>query len=553
MRLLGRALLLLGLLMAGSGASAQCRFRNAASTESITYRFSPQKTADGMLLKIQMTFPLLAYESAEVNIPSPSISDLHPNTAGTTIKDGPGGTKTVSSATSGPVSLSYVIRNDWTRPLVSPKQFQPIVLPEYLEVTGDKALIWLRKYSDAPVTVNFDWEQLPPTWTLATSFGVAEPLQVNGSSQGKPTLARRCQSRTVPWADVNHALFAAGDFRLHPFKIGRRSGVLAVRGTWAFSDEEAADQIGNTIRLVREFWHDDDFPYFLVTLQPFDQDHGSSDGSAFTSAFWMYVSRKDSITRLLPLLAHESFHAWNPLKMGTLSTTEYERIKWFREGFTQYYADKLTFEGGVQSTGSYVAALNRDLRAFSSSTSEYVRGRVIALWLDAAIRQESNGKHSLDDVMYRMVHDRQHPMTEQRIFDTIAPYVSHESLVLLKQAAEQQGNLPAPTSIPGTAACYTAVHGEFPTLDLGLDYGRSRSSKTITGTHLDGPAYTAGLRDGQAWVASSYDPDDPNKRAIFTISVNGAEKQISYQPLGPPVNAWQYLPSRDRTCSAQDR
>jgi len=257
-------------------------------------------------------------------------------------------------------------------PLVNPKQQQPVILPEYLEVTGDKALVWLRKFSDATLTVNFDWEQLPPTWALATSFGVAEPLRANGSDQEKTTFVQRCQSRTGPWADINHALFAAGDFRLHPFKIGGKSAVLAIRGTWTFSDEQAADQIGSTIRLVREFWHDDDFPYFLVTVQPFDQDHGSTDGTAYTDAFWMYVSRNDSITPVLPLLAHESFHAWNPLKMGSLSTAEYERIKWFREGFTQYYADKLTFEGGVQSTNSYVALLNRDLRAFSSSTSEYV-------------------------------------------------------------------------------------------------------------------------------------------------------------------------------------
>lgn len=506
-----------------------------------------------MLLKVQMTFPLLAGESAEVNIPSPSISGLHPDTAETIIKDGPRGTKAVSSSASGPVSLSYVIRNDWTGPLVHPKEFQPIVLPQYIEVTGDKALLWLTKYKDARVTVNFDWEQLPPAWTLATSFGVAEPLQANRSNQEKHTLAQRCQSRTGPWADINHALFAAGDFRLHPFKIGRRSGVLAVRGAWTFSDEQAADQIGNTIQIVRRFWRDDDFPYFLVTLQPFDQDHGSSDGTAFTNAFWMYVSRRDSITGLLPLLAHESFHAWNPLKMGPYSGTEFEKIKWFREGFTEYYAQKLTFEGGEQSASSYVASLNRDLRAFSSSTSEYVRGRIIALWLDAAIRQRSRGKHSLDDVMYRLVHDRQQPLTEQRIFDTIAPYISHESLALLKQAADRQGNLPAPAKIPGTAICYTAVHGEFPTLDLGLDYGKSRSSKTITGTRPGGPAYKAGLRNGQTWVASSYDRDDPTQPAIFTISIGGAEKQISYRPLGPAVNAWQYIATHDRTCAAQGR
>lgn len=548
--LLGRTLLILGLFAGGARASAQCRFKDAASPGSVTYRFFPEKTHDGMLLKVQMTFPLLAGESNEVNIPSAAISDLHPDTAGTTIKDGSRGTKTVSSATSGPVTLSYVILNDWTGPLVHPKQFQPVVLLQYFEITGDKALVWLKKYSDTRVTVNFDWEQLPPTWALATSFGVAESVQASGNDKPKPALEQRCQSRTGPWVDINRAVFAAGDFRLHPFKIGRRSGVLAVRGTWTFSDEQVADQIGNTIRLVREFWHEDDFPYFLVTLQPFDQDHGSSDGTAFTNAFWMYVSRKDSITGLLPLLAHESFHAWDPLRMGPYSMKEYAKFNWFREGFTEYYAQKLTFEGGDQSASSFVASLNRDLLAFPASTSEYVRGRIIALWLDAAIRQQSSGRHSLDDVMHRLVHDRQQPLTEQRIFATIAPYISPDSFELLKQAADQHGNLPAPTNIPGTKACYTAVRGEYPTLDLGLDYGKSRAEQTITGTKPDGPAYKAGLRDGQTWVASSYDRDDPSQPAIFTISIDGTEKQISYKPRGPVVTTWKYVPTPDQTCSA---
>lgn len=38
-------------------------------------------------------------------------------------------------------------------------------------------------------------------------------------------------------------------------------------------------------RRDREFWHDDNFPYFLVTLKPFDNDSGQGDGSAFTNAF----------------------------------------------------------------------------------------------------------------------------------------------------------------------------------------------------------------------------------------------------------------------------
>jgi predicted metalloprotease with PDZ domain len=180
---------------------------------------------------------------------------------------------------------------------------------------------------------------------------------------------------------------------------------------------------------------------------------------------------------------------------------------------------------------------------------------VIALWLDATIREESHGKHSLNDVMFRMVRDRQQAMTEERIFKTVADYVSDRSLALLKQAADQQGNLPAPAAIPGLDRCYRAAQGDYPTFDLGFDYRKTRTTKdkTIVGVELDGPAYKAGLRDGEQWVSSSYDRDDPHQLATVTISGDGTGKQISFLPLGHAVTAWQYLPSSEQTCPAKSR
>jgi hypothetical protein len=520
----------MGLLTGSRSSRAQCRFKNADSANAVTYRFSPEEVADGTQLKIDMTFQLTAGVPAEVDVPSPLISGLHLEGTQATIKDGISGTKTVLSSTSGPVTLSYVLKNGWAGPMVHPHEFEPVIRHEYLEITAAKALIWPKK--DDPngrVTANFDWQPLPPTWALATSFGVA-----GAASE------QRCQTYAGPWTKVNKALFAAGDFRLHTFKIGRRPGVLAVRGTWTFSDDEAADQIGRTLESVREFWHDDAFPYFLVTLQPFEQDHGSSDGTAYTNAFWMYVSRKDSISGLLPLLAHESFHAWNPFKMGYLSPPEYEKTKWFKEGFTEYYAQKLVFESGELSAPMLVDSINKDLLAFPSSTDVYVRGRVIALWLDSAIRQRSHDKHSLNDVMFRMVRDGKQPMTEERVFATIAPYVSAETLLTLKQAADQQGNLPTPPTIPGVGKCYRATYVDIPKFDLGLDYRKTEATKTIAGVDPSGPAFQAGVRDGQKMVALHFNGDDPNHPATVVVSDDGVERPLTYKPLGHPVKAWQY-------------
>jgi predicted metalloprotease with PDZ domain len=239
---------------------------------------------------------------------------------------------------------------------------------------------------------------------------------------------------------------------------------LAVRGAWTFTDDDAIRQIQKVVGLVRDFWHEDNFPYFLVTLKPYDQDHGSSDGSAFTNAFWMYVSRLDSLTGLLPQLAHESFHAWNPFRIGVQgSDADYRDTGWFKEGFTEYYAQLLTYRAGELSASNYLRSVNKDLRSFPVSTSEYVRGRIIALWLDGTIRRESNGQHSLDTVMFDMERNANQLYTLTRIFETAGQYLSPESRTLLQKAVVDHADLTPPEDIPSMNNCAHASLQELPT------------------------------------------------------------------------------------------
>jgi predicted metalloprotease with PDZ domain len=362
---------------------------------------------------------------------------------------------------------------------------------------------------------------------LATSFGAGN------------SAADRCQVTTVPADDIVHALFAAGDFRLRPFSIGRRPAILAVRGTWTFSDEDAIRQIQKTIGVVRDFWKDDQFPYFLVTLKPYDRDSGSSDGSAFTNAFWMYVSRKDSLADLLPQLAHESFHAWNPHRMGFRPNGE--SIDWFTEGFTDYYASRLLLQAGELSVASYIESLNLALRRFPLSSDPYVRGRIIGLWLDAAIRKDSRDLHSLDDVMFEMVRTRDQPLTHERILTTIARYISPETRVGLEAAVTSHRALAAPDRVPSLTGCARPSLVDVPTFDLGFDFAASRAAGKIVGVRPDGPAYAAGLRDGQLLQGRiSVSNNDSQRAAVFGIRDDAGEREVRFFPKGQPVQAWQY-------------
>ena len=545
MRNLAVFVALLGFLSGATGAAAgQCRFaRTGLQTE--TYRFDPEVTVTGLVLHVRLEFRMgrdgvetLAVPKQWAGESLQGLTNLRATSAGATLTDGADAeTKVVHARARQSVVIAYDLRKDWNGPLVHPLQFHPVLLPTYFEITGQNALVRRRLEDGARETANFDWQKLPAGWTLATSFGTST------------SPAGRCQSYTGPWTDVVGGLFAAGDYRIHAFQIGRRPAFLAIRGNWTFTDREAIAQIGKVVGMVREFWHDDSFPYFLVTLKPYDQDHGNSDGSAFTNAFWMYVSRLDGLHGLLPQLAHESFHAWNPGRMGPGgNSTDYEETKWFKEGGTEYYAQLLTLRAGELSEAEYVASLNKDLRSFPVSTSEYVRGRIISLWLDGTIRRESDGRHSLDDVMFDMVKSADQPYTLARIFGIAGRYLSPESRVLLERAVTAHANLPAPGQAPGVEACERPLLQEVATFDLGLDLAGSQASKVLMGVAEGGPAFAAGLRDGQALQGVSVYKGEPERLAKFKVHTDAGERQITFYPRGKPIEAWQYTLMKGQTC-----
>ena len=343
--------ILICLLACSCVASAQCRFPHARRADAATYRFTTISGSSGLKLHVALGFLMNAKGVQDLALPIEwageklhSMSNLQVTSRGAVL-DNPStsGQVVLHAPANHLVFIEYDLQRDWSGPLVNPLQFHPVLMPEYVEFTGSNALIRRVLSDNSEETANFDWQALPPTWTLATSFGAS----ANSAS--------RCQTFTGPWNRVQEGLYAAGDFRLHPFKINGQPAYLAIRGSWTFTDDEAILDIQKTVGIVRNFWSDNNFPYYLVTVSPFDRDHGSADGSEFTNAFWMFVSRLDRLDGLLPTLAHESFHTWNPGKMGTVPTGyDGSKIKWFREGPTDYYGQLLTYRAGLLSAPNYI-------------------------------------------------------------------------------------------------------------------------------------------------------------------------------------------------------
>src|SRR5262249_11067794 len=124
------------------------------------------------------------------------------------------------------------------------------------------------------------------------------------------------------------------------------------------------------------------------------------------------------------LLAHEMFHEWNGHTIVPLDPEEL--CYWFTEGFTDFYTRRLLYRNSFITTDEYVRGANKKLSDLWTSRVRnapnvriqadfwkdpavkrlpYLRGDVVAMMLDAAIRERSNGKKSLDDLMRELVHE----------------------------------------------------------------------------------------------------------------------------------------------------
>ena len=143
----------------------------------------------------------------------------------------------------------------------------------------------------------------------------------------------------------------------------------------------------------------------------------------------------------LRLVSHEFFHTWNikrirPERLGPFDyqRENYTRDLWTVEGITCYYEILALLRAGLLDRDRFLGLLAKDARQLSlipgqhvhsleaasfnawiklyrpdentknSSVSYYLKGGLVSFLLDAHIRSQTAGKHSLDDVMLALWH-----------------------------------------------------------------------------------------------------------------------------------------------------
>lgn len=141
-------------------------------------------------------------------------------------------------------------------------------------------------------------------------------------------------------------------------------------------------------------------------------------------------------TNFLALAAHEYFHLWlvkriRPIELGPFNYDEenYSTGLWIMEGFTSYYDNLIMKRAGfideqayfnylavdfdavenrpgnliqpvaLASMDAWIKYYRPDENSANTSVSYYNKGALLAMLIDLKIIAETNGKHSLDDVL----------------------------------------------------------------------------------------------------------------------------------------------------------
>lgn len=250
------------------------------------------------------------------------------------------------------------------------------------------------------------------------------------------------------------------------------------------------------------------------------------------------LKNRENYIRTLHFLAHEYFHHYNvkrirPIELGPFDYDKGSRTKslWLSEGLTVYYEYLVVRRAGVSTDAELFNALKGNLIAFENkpgrlfqtleqasyetwsdgpfgrtgdevnkTISYYDKGPVVGWLFDLKIRQATNNKRSLDDVMrflYKEYYQKQkRGFTEEELkaaFENIAGTSLAEEFEYVTTTKEL--DYPKYFSYAGIRIDTTTKI--LPAAYAGFSLRQKDDTVLVSAIDYESPAWNAGIRRGQ--------------------------------------------------------
>jgi predicted metalloprotease with PDZ domain len=472
-----------------------------------------------------------------------------------------------------PLKVSYRVVSAFDHdPAVDddPGQAAPIIRPSWFYATGE-ALFGMPKGRDLAPAM-FAWSGAPKGFAFASDLQhLADPDRPGHASPRAGTVADVQESISLGGTDLHVAGDAGSGSRVR----------IASRGRFRFPPEAFDALAQRLIGVERAFWGDAAPAPFLVTLGPLaaSPPHLSYSGTGRTDAFAIWYDEAAPLDSVTALLAHEYFHTWNARQLGGLDPDEAREARgyWFSEGFTDYYARRMTLAAGVWTLQDFADAWNEVLKSYDLSAQSrtpnsalagkfwkdpalhqlpYWRGAVIAAVIDRRLR--TRDPQGLDRVLraQRAAARSPHPEIDAAaLFQTTIRRTQPQLDAWLTEAVESGEMVMLPKD--AFAPCFDVATAPQPMFDRGFDFaGTHRNHNVVVGVEPDGPAARAGLKNGdKISIDESTVPDPTVARRYVVHEPGGGTHVVEYLPQGRevPVQRLVVAKPRDEAAAARCR
>lgn len=342
-------------------------------------------------------------------------------------------------------------------------------------------------------------------------------------------------------ADPGFAFYWLSDPPFDPDVLGQKMKALYGSMAAFFDDKEASYRV-------------------FVRQNPYLGTGGT--GLARSFMFGYHPPAKPTVDSLQGLLAHEMAHTW-PAMQG-----DHGETSWYSEGMAEYYSTVLSWRAGAISTEGLLKTFNERADAYYSNpyvratgaeaakkfwtdpvaqTVPYGRGWTYLQQVDAAIREASKGKRSLDDIVTeirrRQVANR--PYGIPAWLELVGAEIGVEKARAQYDFMVGGGLLVPPSNLYGP--CLTVETHPVRPFQLGFARASLNDDRIVRDLEPGSAADAAGVRNGDVIVEAgdiNAIRKDQTLELKLTLRRGETTTTVSYLPRGSAVEGYRW--ARDR-------
>jgi predicted metalloprotease with PDZ domain len=407
---------------------------------------------------------------------------------------------------------------------------------------GETFLILPESDSTQPLQLRWDLSAMPAGSVGVSSFGVGD------LTSSDPKNLHTLQS----------SYFMAGKLGLYPATPPKTGFFSAWHGTAPFDLGTLMASEERLYSFYGKFFHRPAAAPYGVFLRANPVNAGG--GMELSGSFIATFGPKTDLDDLKITLAHEMLHTF----VGGLDQPEGLVSSWYSEGMAVYYARLLALRAGQINPDDFLKDLNTTAARYytdaliDTPNSEiparfwadtrirvlpYDRGSMYFAVVDEEVRARSNGKRTLDDLLFAMLgrRDKKLPLDQAAWVDLVTQELGARGNAEFDAMLAGQVQLPEPG---GFGPCFTRITRMLRRYQLGFEPRVLTEPKRIVrGLIAGSAAERAGIHDGDEITQPvPQDRIQGDQDGILTLKLlrDGKPLEISYLPRGEIVEAYQW-------------